>query len=185
MWEAHFGAVYDAIPYTFYQCEDVVVLGVKDDLLQRRLFRISTCSSQFAVRIPTSSACNLSMSRSQRQTGFNRASVQADDAQSQLLDLASSLGTATQSQKEGNGKERWKSEDWYIGPSRKLERDSRLWSWVRSPCGLASALCVTLSAKASPHSLPQIALRRQGSLACELRRCLCTCSCLCSQDPST
>ena len=91
MWEAHFGAVYDAIPYTFYQCEDVVVLGVKDDLLQRRLFRISTCSAQFAVRIPTSSACNLSMSRSQRQTGFNRASVQADDAQSQLLDLASSL----------------------------------------------------------------------------------------------
>jgi hypothetical protein len=35
VWEAHFGAVYDAIPYTFYQCEDVVVLGVKDDLLQR------------------------------------------------------------------------------------------------------------------------------------------------------
>ena len=42
VWEAHFGAVYDAIPYTFYQCEDVVVFGVKDDLLQRRLQNVSS-----------------------------------------------------------------------------------------------------------------------------------------------
>ena len=42
MRETHFGPVDDAIPYTFYQCEDVMILRVKDDLLQRRLQNVSS-----------------------------------------------------------------------------------------------------------------------------------------------
>lgn len=67
MWEAHFGPVDDAIPYTFHQCEDVMVLWVKHNLLQRRLPNISDWTSSLLWRLLTSSACNLSMSRSQRQ----------------------------------------------------------------------------------------------------------------------
>lgn len=39
MGEAHFGSIDDAIPYAFYQCKDIVVLGIEHNLLQRRLFK--------------------------------------------------------------------------------------------------------------------------------------------------
>jgi len=34
VWEAHFCSVYDAIPYTFYQCKDVMVLWIENNLLE-------------------------------------------------------------------------------------------------------------------------------------------------------
>ena len=120
MREAHFGAVYDAIPYAFYQCKDVMVLGVEDDLLQRRLFQVSTCGS-YLVGCARSYLERVQLVHvSFSETGFNRASVQANDAQSQLLGLASSLRAAAPSQKERNRKDRWKSKAWYIGSSRKV-----------------------------------------------------------------
>ncbi len=66
VWEAHFGAVYDAIAYTFHQCKNVMVLWIKDDLFQCRLRDVSTQFLLSLVRIRTSSACNLSISRSQK-----------------------------------------------------------------------------------------------------------------------
>jgi hypothetical protein len=36
--KAHFAAVDDAISYTFDECEDVVVFGVKDDFLEGSLW---------------------------------------------------------------------------------------------------------------------------------------------------
>jgi hypothetical protein len=47
--KAHFGTIYNAIPYTFYQREDVMVFGIKDDLLQRRLSEVSTHSASFVA----------------------------------------------------------------------------------------------------------------------------------------
>ena len=44
-----------------------------------------------------------------------------------------------QDQKERGIKEREECEQWYIGLSRKLERNDRLSSWVRSNWHLASA----------------------------------------------
>jgi hypothetical protein len=39
MRESHFTSIYDAIPYAFYQCKDVVVLGIQHDLLKRSLLK--------------------------------------------------------------------------------------------------------------------------------------------------
>jgi hypothetical protein len=35
MRKSHFTTVHDAIPYSFYQCKDVVVLWVEDDPIER------------------------------------------------------------------------------------------------------------------------------------------------------
>ena len=61
MRKSHFGAVDDAIPDSFNECERVVVFGIEDNALERCLFRINIshdCVQYLLHTLHTSRACN-------------------------------------------------------------------------------------------------------------------------------
>jgi hypothetical protein len=62
MRKPHFTPIHDAIPYTFYQRKDIVVLWIQDNLLERSLLNISMLFLSMSQEIHTSSACNRSIS---------------------------------------------------------------------------------------------------------------------------